>query len=538
MTSRTSVKALASKAATQDAKLRSKGAPALGSVTADSFNNFAHKLGVGADNPLSTASYGFNPVTRNRVQLEWIYRGSWLGGIAVEAVADDCTRAGIDYVTDMAPQDTDAIDRRMTALSTWPSINEVIKWGRLYGGAIGVVLIDGQDFRTPLRLETVQKGQYRGLMALDRWMVEPSLEDLVTEMGPHIGLPKFYRITQSAPALRGIAVHHSRVAIRHVGIELPYQQRLVENLWGISILERLWDRMIAYDSASTGAAQLVYKAALRTLSIESMRDIVAAGGPALTGLMSYVEMMRRYQGIEGITLIDSKDKFEMQQTSAISGLSDALNQLGQQVSGALQIPLVRLFGQSPGGLGSNGESELRNYYDKIKQMQIKEMLSGVTLMHRLGAQSAGVVLPDNFAVSFKSLWQLTDVEKGNLAKTNTDTVSAAYGDGLISQKTALQELRQQSRTTGMFTNITRELIEAADDTTQPPPGEDELGGLLGNPALPNAPGLPPTAKGVINDGSQGPAHPVDHGASGRVPVQHAPPRRRPTSGGDSAGDGA
>jgi hypothetical protein len=36
----------------------------LSAVTADSFVNFAQLMGIGAENPLGSASYGFNPVTR------------------------------------------------------------------------------------------------------------------------------------------------------------------------------------------------------------------------------------------------------------------------------------------------------------------------------------------------------------------------------------------------------------------------------------------------------------------------------------------
>jgi hypothetical protein len=60
-----------------------------------------------------------------------------------------------------------------------------------------------------------------------------------------------------------------------VGVELPYQQALTENLWGLSIIERLWDRMTMFDSASTGAGQLVYKAWLRTLKVKDLRSVVA-----------------------------------------------------------------------------------------------------------------------------------------------------------------------------------------------------------------------------------------------------------------------
>lgn len=49
--------------------------------TIDSYQNFALRLGVGTDNPMSQSTYGFNPVTRLRVLLEWCYRGGWMGGL-------------------------------------------------------------------------------------------------------------------------------------------------------------------------------------------------------------------------------------------------------------------------------------------------------------------------------------------------------------------------------------------------------------------------------------------------------------------------
>lgn len=482
MPSRQSIKMAVKQAQSQDRKLRQGLHDGGGVSTVDSFVNFAHKLGIGADNPLSSGSYGFNPITRNRTLLEWIHRGSWLGGVAVDLVADDMTRSGIQVLSEIAPDDLQDMERCATALNVWGALNETIQWGRLYGGAIAVALIDGHDLRQPLRLEAVGKGQFRGLLPLDRWMIEPSLEDLVTELGPHLGLPKYYRVQANAPALRGQAIHHSRVVLRHEGIRVPYQQRLTENLWGISVLERLYDRMIAFDSATTGTAQLVYKSYLRTLKVAELRQIVAQGGAAMEGLVKYVDMMRRFQGIEGITMVDAEDEFQADTHGAFSGLDDVLHQLGQQLSGALQIPLVRLFGQSPAGLNATGESDLRTYYDHIQQQQQKTMHTGVTLTYKLIGASEGIRLEDDFNLAFRSLWQLTDEEKATIGKQNAETVSAAFDALLIGRQTALRELRQQSRVSGLFTNITEEMINEADDEIEPPiPPGMEGGFELGEP---------------------------------------------------------
>jgi len=484
---KTSVKALVRDAKAQDTRVRRElhTGSSISGVTNDSFVNFAQKIGIGADNALSSGSYGYNPITRNRTLLEWIHRGSWLGGVAIDLIADDMTRAGVDFTTEMPPDDSEAIESEITNMGIWDATNETIKWGRLYGGCIGVLLVDGQDMKTPLRLDTVRKGQFKGVLPLDRWQIEPSLEDLVTDFGPHMGLPRYYTVLASAPALRGVIIHHSRLAFRIEGIKLPFQQRLTENLWGISVLERLYDRMVAFDSATTGAAQLVYKAYLRTLSIKGLRELVATGGKPMEGLVAYTEIMRRFQGMEGITLVDGEDKFEVQGHSAFSGLSDALVQFGQQLSGALQIPLVRLFGQSPAGLSASGESDLRTYYDNINQRQVKDLFVGMTTIYKLTAQSMGISLPRNFAIEFASLWQLDDTAKATNASTVGSAVTGAYEAGLIGRKTALRELRQVSKSTGIFTNVTQESIEAADDEIAPPGGEGLLDSL-GGPPLPGS----------------------------------------------------
>lgn len=482
MAKRHSVKSVQNSALREDARLRaefessqtkdSNGKVVPSQKTIDSFSNLAAKLGIGADNLMSGSSYGFNPVTRIRTLMEWIHRGSWLGGVAIDVVSDDMTRAGVTIMGEMHPADIETIETGAMETGVWNSINDNVKWARLYGGSIAVILINGQKTDTPLRIETVGKNAFKGLLVLDRWMVEPSMGDLITELGPELGLPKFYTVTADAPALPRMKIHHSRV-IRLEGVRLPYWQRMMENMWGISVIERIYDRMISFDSATTGAAQLVYKAYLRTMKIEGLRDVVAAGGTALAGLSAYVDNMRRFQSNEGISVIDSKDELETQ-VYGFSGLSDILLQFGQQLSGALQIPLVRLFGQSPAGLNSTGESDIRNYYDHINQQQVKQLHPGVSKVYRVIAKSKGIELPENFNIKFNPLWQLDDKEKADTASAITDTVLTAVEAGLISHKIALKELRQSSPTTGIWTNITSDIINEADEELPPKPAE--LGG--------------------------------------------------------------
>lgn len=450
--------------------------------TQDAFVNMGARTGFGAGSQQDGSHYRIDFISRNPYNLEAAYRSNWLCGKVVDAFAEDMTREGIELMSDkLKPDENEQMLKAFEAHNIWGEMTDGIRWGRLYGGCVVVLLVDGQDLATPLRIETVAKDQFKGILALDRYQVNPSLQDPVKEIGPDLGKPKWYDVAPGSKALSGQRIHHSRV-IRIDGQILPWRQALAENGWGQSILERLWDRVIAFDSTSEGAAQLVYKAHLRTLKMKGFRDAVAMGGAALRGIMAQLEMIRQWQSNEGLTVLDSNDEFETH-TYTFAGLSDLMLQFGQQLSGATGIPLVRLFGQAPAGLNSTGESDFRQYYDEIAQQQDQRLRPGIGKILALEHRSLfGTDLPDGFAFEFVPLWQLTEEEKANVLEKKTNAVVTAYDAALISEQTALRELRQASRTTGVFTNITDEDINKADSEPPEPVETAPLPGLPGAPA--------------------------------------------------------
>lgn len=470
-------------------------------LTADSFTNFAANLGYGTNNLSSGGGYQFQPLSRNHYRLEMMYRGSWLARQIIDSVAEDMTRAGIMINSDMPPDEIDDLMRSWNRMGLWAALQNTAKWGRLYGGAIAVMMIEGQLPDTPLRVNTVMQGQFKGLLVFDRWMLTPSLENLVTTLGPDHGMPKFYRINSGISDMADTKVHHSRV-VRYDGVSLPYWQRIAENGWGLSVLEPMQDRMLAFDSATQGAAQLVYKAHLRTLSVERLRELIAAGGKAYKAFLDQINLIRLMQTNEGLTVLDSTDKFEAL-AYAFTGLNDVLIQFGQQLAGAAQIPLVRLFGQSPAGMNATGESDVRNYYDTCNAQQEARLRRPVgTLLELTYRNRYGRDLPAGFDFSFRPLWQLPDDQKATVASTITTSVLAGLEQGAVSRQTALKELRQQSKVTGVWSNITDEDIDQAEDEVPKP---DMNAGMPG--ADPNAPPDPnspdPTGGGLVPEQAGG-----------------------------------
>lgn len=55
----------------------------------------------------------------------------------------------------------------------------------------------------------------------------------------------------------------------------------------MSVVERIFERIEAFDTATVGTTQLIHKAHLRTYSIEDLRKILATGGDLEKALMKH-----------------------------------------------------------------------------------------------------------------------------------------------------------------------------------------------------------------------------------------------------------
>lgn len=489
----------------------------------DGFANFSARLGVNPrgqfgteDNLLSRGHYEFNLLTRNRVQLEAAYRGSWIAGAVVDTIAEDMTRAGIEMNTNEGAEDVQTIESEISRLQIWPSTCFGIKMGRLYGGAISVMQIEGQNLDTPIDFENIKEGAFKGLVIYDRWQVYPVLDSII-DVGPEMGLPLFYDIVlgsnlndpgqepggqETKNASGRVRIHHSRCN-RHIGIELPFFQAITEMMWGESILERLWDRLIMFDTATASTGSLINRAQLRTVGIDGLREILAGGGEAQEALIAQFEYMRQFQQNEGITLLDKNDVFASTAYS-FAGLSDVLIQMGQQISGACNTPLVKLFGQSPAGLSATGDSDIRMYYDYINAQQNAKLRNGMERLLKVIWKSVlGKPLPEDFTFVFTPLWQMSASEKATIAKTNADTIIEAYTEAIVDKATAMKELKQTSGDTGIFTHITDEHVEEAEEEPPAPELNENPDPLGGESNLPigggtGDPGEGPTGETNIN----------------------------------------
>lgn len=336
------------------------------------------------------------------------------------------------------------------------------------------MLIQGQgdDLSLPLDLDLVMPGDFAGLMILDRWNgVSPSGEMVDDIRDPEYGFPKYYNITDPVDGTM-VQIHHSR-CVRFIGNDLPYWEELSEVMWGASIVESVFDELKKRDNVSWNIAQLTFMANMRILKMSDLGQLLSS-----TDSTSQQELYRTIQAQNvlmnnmGLMVMDAADSIESHQYT-FGGLAECYQQFIMDIAGAAEIPVTRLFGRSPSGLNATGESDLQNYYEMIAEKQETYLRPVFSKLLPVICMSVFGAVPDDLDFEFDPVAEPSDEQRADLAKTGTDIVVSAVGAGLVSPRTGLKELKQQSERTNVWTNITDEDIEKASDEID----QGEMGGM-------------------------------------------------------------
>lgn len=448
--------------------------------TTDAFSNALFRLGYGSQSPLEATDYPLTRMTDNYALLNSLYRDNWVVQNVVGIIPDDMTKKWFT-LGGVGPEHMRRLEQAQRRTALRDRINTGLKWGRLYGGAAGILLIRGQEgmLDQPLDLETILPGAFAGVYIVDRWCgITPDVE-LVTDMAdPDFGLPAYYQVNSPEGGLVA-RVHHSRV-IRFTGRELPYLEKLAEMYWGESEVEALYQDVVKHDNVSANMAALTFRANIDTMEVESLDQLFSVGSTAMQrrfwNTMQAQSVMRSNFGMQ---LVNKGDQIKNTQYT-FTGLQEVYDSMCLDLSGASRIPVTKLFGRSPAGMNATGESDLKNYYDYVDTKRegdlrpILEQLMPVIFMSSLG------YVPAAYDIQFPPLWTPTADELADIAKKKADTVIEAYQANLLDKKTAMSELKKLSEETGLFGGITDDDINAAvgvtwrDDTAM----RDPLSGLV------------------------------------------------------------
>lgn len=426
----------------------------------DGYSNVPANLGAGANNLVQTANYVMERFTWDYYTLNILFRDNWIAKAIIEKPANEMLKNGFSIHSQIEPDKIDKIMNIWQKTKTQNKFLKCLKWARLYGGCLLIPMIENQgDLSKPLDYETIMPDSYKGCFTVDRWSgVSPSIELVDNITDPDFGQPEYYDVSDNTTG-KTFRIHHSRV-IKMIGREMPYWEEIAETYWGASELEHVYTELKKRDDTSANISFLIFLANIRVFKMEGMSQMLSIGDQqAAQRVYETMKTMNHLMCNTGTLAIDKEEDFAMHGYS-FTGINDVYESFMLDISGAAEIPVDKLFGRSPSGFNSGAET-LQNYYDTIDEKRETYVREPLEKIVKIITMSALGEIPDDIEIDFNPVRRPSDLEKSDLAQKNAQPIFDAYAGGLIGKGTALKELKQQSDITGLWTNITDEMIQEA-----------------------------------------------------------------------------
>lgn len=391
------------------------------------------------------------------------YRGSWLARKIVNIPAFDACRKWRGWNAEA--DQIDALEAEERRLDIRRKVMRAKISARLFGGAALLIGTGETNTALPLNPERVKAGGLRYVTILQRRHLSPlDIED--DPESPYFDQPKGWRLGVSKFA----DIHPSRLVLFR-GEDIPDRALAYHHVgWGDPVLQGVLDTVRNTDATAANVASLVFEAKVDTVGIPDF--MTRLSDPAFeAAIIKRFRLAEMGKGING-TLIHDKDEELGQKQASFSGLPDVMDRFMQIASGAADIPMTRLLGQSPAGLNSTGESDIRNYYDRIASIQSLELEPEMALLDECLIRSALGERPPEVHFTWRSLWQTTDKERADIGKVQADTVKAIKDTGLVPDEALSEAAVNMLTESGAFPGL-EGAVKAYFEATPDPDGQDD-----------------------------------------------------------------
>jgi len=243
------------------------------------------------------------------------------------------------------------------------TLYELVVKGREMGGAAALFLVDSTDpdyYEKPFNPDGVTRGMYRGIRIIDASWLVPDMSASNTTNPASMGFynPKFWRIG-------GQRYHHSHL-LRFTPYPVSELAKPTYNYWGVSVPERIYERVYSAERTANEAPQLAMTKRLINIGIAGLdagdMDLV------VENLQEFAAIRDNY-GVNISSVDDRIDQFD----TALGDLDDVIMTQYQLVASAANVPVTKLLGTQPKGFNATGDYEEASYREELESIQANDL---------------------------------------------------------------------------------------------------------------------------------------------------------------------
>lgn len=401
-------------------------------VRRDGYVNLLNKYGTAQDN--STA-YSYSPEGPvSDADLTTMYQDGGLFSKIIDAPAEEAVKKGFDTgVTDESAREH--IEDTLAWLEWDENISTALKWSRLYGGSIVVMMVDdGNGLDEPLDLGAVRS--IEELRVYDRSIAIPDYNSIY-RMEPmaargssryrHRFLePEFYDVSSIYGSFR---VHESRCLVFRNG-KVPERSTMTQyRHWGIPEYIRIRKELREAVTAPSYSVKMLEKCVQAIYGMKNLAELLATdeGENTVLRRLQVIDMARNF--LNSIAIDAEGETYDFKSMS-LAGVKDIVETTFAAISAVSNIPQTILFGRSPAGENATGEGDMENWYSYVERNQKVQVVPNLKYLLDItikAGMAQGYISEDpKPKLTMNPLWSLSEAEQANVdqVKANTAQVKA------------------------------------------------------------------------------------------------------------------
>lgn len=381
----------------------------------DGYSNMLTKYGTSQDN--STAYTYQGEVMTDDIQLTNLYAGNGLFANIIDRPSEEAVKHGLDI--DFDEEISEYVEEKLDDLDYEDKFATAQKWARLYGGAIIVMLVDdGKDLVEPLDWDAVRR--IEELHVYERPLVQLDYPTLYNKTGK-IGEPEYYHVSS---IYGSFTVHRSR-CLTFRNSKMP-ERIMSQNYryWGVPEYDRIKRELRECTTSHGDGVKLLERSVQAIYSMNNLSNMLATeeGENKVLQRLQVIDMAR---SILNSIAIDNDGEQYRYETLSLAGVKDVIDSTCNMLSAVTKIPQTILFGRSPAGMNSTGESDFENYYNMVEGIQKQNMKKNtrtiIYLILRQGMIEGAIKEIPRFKMKFAALWSSSEAEQAGIDKTKADT---------------------------------------------------------------------------------------------------------------------
>lgn len=390
----------------------------------DGYSNMLNKYGTAQDN--STAYQYNQEIISNDLELIRLYEGNGLFTKIIDRPSEEAVKHGFD-INYGDESIAEYVDDRMDALELEEKFSTAEKWARLYGGSIIVMLVDdGRGLEEPLDWSNVRS--IEELRVFERAIVQPDYSSMyhfhfmdTLNSKKKSGEPEYYQVFS---VYGYFLVHRSRCLVFRNG-RLPEQTtNAIYRYWGIPEYVKIKRALRECITSHEDGVKLLDRSVQAIYKMKNLANMLSTedGENKVLQRLQVIDMAR---GILNSIAIDTDGEDYDFKTLQMSGIKDVIDATCNMLSAVTDIPQTILFGRSPAGMNSTGESDFENYYNMVENIQKQNMKANartvIDLILKQGALEGAIPEVPKYKMKFAALWSMSDTEKANVEQTKAQT---------------------------------------------------------------------------------------------------------------------